>query len=97
MTTDISQIETLLHEKKYDEVRALISAVAAEPFTPAEKGAALTGLASVYMDISNSINSRYLSALRTALAGLEMVSKSEQAFAEKIRASEIRSDLSQAK
>ncbi|MEK7185025.1 MAG: hypothetical protein AAB726_00155 [Patescibacteria group bacterium] len=91
--SDIKNIELLLSEKKYDEARAIITAALEAKFSPEEKGAALTGMASVYLDISNTINMRYRDALQEAIAGMKKINSAETDISEKIKLAEVRDKL----
>jgi len=90
---DPKNIEDLLAQKKYDEVRAIISASVHQKFSDEEKGAALVGIASIYMDISNSINEAYREALQEAIDGINEINKAESKFADKIKLAEVRDGL----
>jgi len=90
---DSKNIEDLLAHKKYDEVRAIISASVHQKFSEEEKGAALVGIASIYMDISNSINAAYRDALQEAIDGIKEINKAESKFADKIKLAEVREGL----
>ncbi len=93
MNIDITKIETLLSEKKYDEVRSLISSAVSTEFSSEERGAALTGLAQVYMELSNAVNLRYRDALKEALAGMKALNKAEAKSSENIKLAEVRESL----
>ena len=93
MDIDIKNIESLLAEKKYDEVKAAIIEASSKEFSDEERGAALTGLASVYMDISNAINTRYRDALQEAVAGMKDINAAENNASEKAKLVEVRAKL----
>ncbi len=95
MNIDINNIESLLAEKKYDEVRAIIQEATSKEFSDEERGATLTGLASVYMDISNAINIRYRDALQEALAGMKDINAAEGKAVENAKLAEVRGKLNQ--
>lgn len=84
MDTDIQNIEQLLSEKKYDQVRMIVASVAVRKFSDEEMGAALTGLASTYLDISNAISMRYRNALQEAIVGMKAINAAEMKASEKI-------------
>ncbi len=90
---DIKNIEALLAEKKYDDVRTVLRAATDEKMTSLQKGAAFTGLASMYLDISNKINGQYLQALNEALAGLEALNLGQSKFNDKVRIGEVKESL----
>lgn len=93
MTADLKHIESLLAEKKYDQVRAVIEASATEKLSAEEEGAALTDLASAYLDISNAINERYRSALEEAIAGMKEINAAEERVNERVKLEEVRHKL----
>jgi hypothetical protein len=93
MEIDINNIETLLSEKKFDQVRDIINSVVTKKFSGAEKGAVLAGLASVYLDISNAINSRYRDALQQAVEGMKEINAAEAKSDERIKLAEVRNKL----
>jgi hypothetical protein len=90
---DSKNIEDLLAQKKYDEVRAIISASIHEKFTDKERGESLVAIASIYMDISNSINEAYRDALKEAIAGIGQINKAESHFKDNVKLEEVRSKL----
>ncbi len=90
---DIKNIEKLLEEKKYDEVRSIVNNIASSKMTDKETGAALTGIASAYLEISNSINARYLDVLQQAIEGMKKINSAENKSLENIKLSEIRGGL----
>jgi len=93
MNIEPQQVETLLKEKKYDEVCALIKGAAEAPMTDKEKGAALVGIASVYMDVSNSIGAQYRDALDEAIAGMKAINVAETDMGDKIKLASVRQGL----
>lgn len=93
MDIDIKQIESLLSEKKYDEVRSLITSATSAKFSDEEKGAALSGLALSYVDISNAIQIRYRDALQEAIMGMKKINTAENVMSEKVQLAEVRSKL----
>lgn len=93
MDIDIKNIETLLSEKKYDQVRSIINTATTKKFSDEEKGAALTGLASTYLDISNAINIRYRDALQEAISGMKEINSAESKTSERIKLMEVRDKL----
>ena len=93
MNIDPKQIEKLLAEKKYAEVGQIISDAAATPMTSEEKGAAFTGVASVYMDVMNKINIQYRDALKEAIEAMKKLNKAESGLKDKIAAADLREKL----
>jgi len=93
MNIDPKQIETLLAEKKYDEVRKIITDAVKEDIPGEEKGAILVGFASAYMTISNAINEQYRDALKEAIAGMEMINKAESETIDQIKLDEVKNNL----
>ncbi len=96
MDIDISKLESLLAEKKYEEVRAIIRSAVAEEIPEKDRGALLTGLSSAYLDISNSINEAYRQALEEAVAGMKALNAAESKIGDKIRIAEVKASLNQA-
>lgn len=93
MTIDIQQIEKLLAEKKYDEVKALIKEIVSAKQSDKEKGDALIDFASVYMDITNAINVSYKEALEDAIESIKAVNKSENEDIDAADLAKVRGDL----
>ncbi len=93
MDTDIKNIESLLDEGKFDDVKAIINSIANAQFSLREKGEAFVGFASIYMDISNAINTRYRDTLQQAIAGMKELNKAEVSHNEKIKLAEVRGEL----
>lgn len=93
MDIDIQKLESLLDAKKYDEARELINAAVSENLTQEQRGAALAGIASVYVEVSNAINARYKDALEEAVAGIKQLKAAESRANDKVKLAGLRSDL----
>jgi len=93
MEIDIQKIEELLAQKNYDEVRKMITAIVDKKFSDEEKGAALVGLASIYLDISNSIQKDYRDALQEAIAGMQKLNSLDSEVSDKIKLNNVRESL----
>lgn len=93
MTIDIQQIEKLLAEKKYDEVKVLIKEIISAKQSDKEKGDALIDFASVYMDITNAINVSYKEALEDAIESIKAVNKAEHEDVDAADLAKVRGDL----
>lgn len=93
MTIDIQQIEKLLAEKKYDEVKALIKEIISAKQSDKEKGDALIDFASVYMDITNAINISYKEALEDAIESIKAANKAENEDVDAADLAKVRGDL----
>jgi hypothetical protein len=93
METDIKKLEALLADKKFDEAKAVINSIISAKMTESEKGDALVGMSSVYLDIMNSINAKYESALNDAIAGMRAINKAESKMNDKIRLAEVKESL----
>ena len=93
MDIDSKNIEALLDQGKYDEVRALVDQAVTAQMTPAQKGATLTDFASLYMDVVNSINERYRKTLEEVLEGMKALNKAESQAKDNVRMQEVRSDF----
>jgi hypothetical protein len=63
MAVDIKQIENELSQGNYDKAGVLIKQIMTENLTDTDKGAALVGLASAYMELMNTVNRAYLDRL----------------------------------
>ncbi len=97
MNIDTKNIEKLLAEKKYAEVGKIISDAATAPMSSDEKGAALTGVATVYMDVMNNINIQYRDSLKEAIEAMKKLNKAELGMKDKIAVDEIKGQLNMAK
>ncbi|MFA6601488.1 MAG: hypothetical protein WCT02_01315 [Candidatus Paceibacterota bacterium] len=95
MDIDLTKIEKLLEEKKYEEVRSIIKSVAEKKLTPEENGAVLTGFASAYLELSNAISLRYRDALAEAVLSLQQVNAAEAKALENIKLTEVRAKLNE--
>lgn len=84
MQIDTTKIDELLANGKYAEAKKMIEEVFATKLEGEEDGALLTDLASVYLDVTNSIEGKYLESLKNAS---EILSRIDQAES-KIDASE---------
>ncbi len=93
MSADPKKIESLLKENKYDEVRTLISEIAAEKMSDTEKGESFVDIASVYMGIINSINLEYRDALAEAIASMKAINSAEASMGDKIKLATVRQGL----
>lgn len=93
MNINITNIEALLIEKKYDEVRAVIKELVSSKLTDKEKGAALIDYASLYIDISNAINEKYKEALEQVIEGMKEINAAENGVSDKIKLADVRDSL----
>lgn len=73
----ISQLEKLLGEKKIPEARTLLKELLEQKMTPEERGESLVNMATMYIDIMNSLDGQYEAALKEAVAGLRDLDKQE--------------------
>ncbi|MFZ2522361.1 MAG: hypothetical protein WAX44_00130 [Minisyncoccia bacterium] len=93
MEIDIKKIENLLEEKKYDEAKELIKSAFATDLDKDEKGALLLSMAEVYMQVSNSINSKYKKALEEAIEGIKNINAFESKVNDHLKLEEVRGNL----
>ena len=93
MEIEVKQIESLLAEKKYDQVHIIINDVVNSAISKEDEGAYLTKLFELYLDISNSINSTYLDALEEAVVGMKHIDMAENKMIDKIKLAQIRNKL----
>ena len=93
MSTDLQNLGQLIDDKKYDEAKAVISAAVKDDLTDDEKGAALVGLASVYLNMSNNISQQYIDTLKETIDALEKLKKAEIEARDGIDLAEVRAGL----
>lgn len=93
MSIDIQKIEELLEAGKKDEARQLIISGVKEKLTDQEKGAALVDFASIYLEVSNSIQRKYKAQLEEVIAGLKKIKAAEAGLDDKVRIAELKKDL----
>lgn len=93
MAIDIKKIEALLDDGKYEEVKNIIRVEAVKEFTGEEKGAALAGLAEIYIDIQNSINKKYLEKLKKAISDIQEVDRTERQVNDEVELEEVKRKL----
>ncbi len=93
MSTDLQNLTQLIEEKKFDEARAVISAAVQSDLTDDEKGAALTGLATVYLRMSNAISQKYIDTLKETITALEHLKKAELQAHDTVDLAEVRAGL----
>jgi hypothetical protein len=92
-TPNVQDIQKLINEKRFDEARALIKSAATQKMTEKEKGAALTGVAAAYMEMTNAINKGYRDALKEAIESVRKLNASESKSKEKLQLAEVRGKL----
>ncbi len=93
MNIDPQHIESLWTEKKYDEVRKIIAEASATPLSNKEKGAAFVGLASIYLDLVNTIKNNYCNALQKAVNGMKKIADIERQGEKKLKLKAVKADL----
>ncbi len=83
----IKDLEKLLSENKIPEAQEIIRGIIAEKLTNDDRGEALVNLASVYLDIMNSIDEQYAEALKSAVSDLKNldIKISEETDTEKLK------------
>jgi hypothetical protein len=89
----IKDLEKLLSENKISEAQEIIKSIIDEKLTSKDRGEALVNIASVYLDIMNSIDEQYAEALKIAVKDLKKLDEniSKDTDAEKLR--EVRESL----
>jgi len=93
MDINIPQLESLLSAEKYDEARKVIQAAVNEKMTDEEKGAALSAIAEVYVDLMNAINTEYRDALKEAISGLKIINTAEDKAKDQAELAKVRGGL----
>ncbi len=93
MSIDITQLELLLSEGKFDEAKSLLSDLSQQPMDAAQKGGAIANVATMYIDTMNRINIKYRDALKHALSDIDRVNASERKVLEKVRLDEVKKSL----
>lgn len=93
MSIDISQLEKLLSEKKYEEAGQLMKLAIGEKMTDLERGDAMVGIISMYIEISNQIDERYLEALEEAIISLKKINKAENEAKDIIKINELKKKI----
>lgn len=73
MDIDIKKIEELVSDGKIDEAKALMKAAIEAKPSEAETGALLTMVASVYMQMINSVNKKYAEILDETLGAINKI------------------------
>jgi hypothetical protein len=93
MDTEITKLEKLLAEKNFTEAKKVIGDIVSAKMSDLDKGQALVGVASIYLDISNAINENYRATLEEAIAGMKALNSEESKVNDKIRVAELKEDL----
>ena len=86
-------ISQLIAEKKYDELRSYIATEVQKKYSSAERGQALLGLATLYIDITNAINSRHQSTLEDIAKRVNKINQTEMEVNDDIDLKIVRSKL----
>ena len=68
---DEKKLAELLKQGIYDEAKIIIKEVLASDLTPEERGAALTNMAQLYLELNNKMSERYLAVLDDAIVTLK--------------------------
>jgi hypothetical protein len=77
-TLNVEQLEKLLAEGKQEEVKKLLQNYLSQDLSEADKGSTYLNLASIYMQVMNKFNKRYLDALNSAIEAVKSINKEGQ-------------------
>ena len=69
------KFKKLLEEGKVEEAKLVLQVFIAKQISPREQGEALLAMASMYMEIENTVNREYLQILDQAIAELGRLKK----------------------
>ena len=89
----ITDLEKLLSENNIDGARSLISEILSEKMTTEEEGEVLVNIASLYLDIINSIDTKYEDTLKEIMAGLKDLNVKESKAEDADKLKKIRESL----
>ncbi|MCX6743946.1 MAG: hypothetical protein NTX82_00260 [Candidatus Parcubacteria bacterium] len=68
---DEKKLADLLAKGKYGDAKEIIQEVLASDLTSEERGAALTNMAQLYLELNNKMSARYVAVLDEAIATLK--------------------------
>ena len=80
----LTRIQQLLAENKFEEAQALITAALQQPLTSQDRGDIALGVMSTYLTVLNAINSRYEQALKDAVEDLEAAQQLNELLSQKV-------------
>ncbi len=93
MQMDIKKIEDLISSGNYVEAKKLIEGAFSKQMEDSEKGALYTNLASLYLDVTNSIEDKYIESLKNTAELLERINESESQIDSKIQLANAKASL----
>ena len=94
---DEKKLLQLLGQEKYEEAKKIIQEVLASDLTPEERGAALTNMAQLYLELNNKMSERYLATLEDAITTLKAMDKTAHKVEEDLALAAARLGVTQAK
>lgn len=92
-TINIAQIDELLRADKFDDAKALVQKVLAQPLNDEEKAKSFVSFTTAYIKIMNAINDRYDRALSDVIKDLESLEKENRNLSDKVAIAKVRMSL----
>ncbi|MDD2646769.1 MAG: hypothetical protein PHV78_03035 [Patescibacteria group bacterium] len=80
---NVEQLEKLLAEGKQEEVKNLLQDYLSQDLSEADKGSTYLNLASIYMQVVNKFNKRYLDSLNNAIEAIKDINREGQVIDDK--------------
>ena len=89
----LANLETLLKQKKFDEVKKMLTSFLGEEMSGIDKGELLVKQVELYLDITSRLDAEYITALKQVMEDLDIVAAGSRRIKEKVDLHKLRQDL----
>lgn len=93
MDIDTTKLEALLEGKNFDEAKKLLSDYFNQTMSSEQQASLHLDLATLYLQVMNKINGRYIGSLQSVLGDLDEINKTEKKAKNSLNLAEVRSSL----
>ena len=93
MDIDTTKLESLLQGKNFEEAKKIIADYFKQTMTSEQRASLQLDLATLYLQVMNKINGRYIDTLKKAVGDLDEIDKAEKKSKDTLNLAEVRSSL----
>ena len=93
MEIDTTKLEALLKGKNFEEAKKILSDYFSENMTSEQQASLHLDLATLYLQVMNKINGRYIASLKSILGDLDDINLTEKKSKDSLNLAEVRSSL----
>lgn len=90
---DSEQVENLIAQENWTELKSLLQTELAAELTPEERGAVYVNVMRVYLDVTSRLNREYSQEMQTIIDSLQKVGRAEQTAMDDVDLAAARSKL----